>query len=144
MFNLRFKFLRTLAKINVWKDRSFVTKNKITDNQRLAYDIIKKCIANKKCLLLLAPITNAYYVQLDDLFIKIMDNHVQIVNGKYFYHINMPEYLIADLDKRFRNKVESKKNSIEDKIYCNTKASLTSIFEDLSYEKNASATLTKL
>ena len=124
MLNLRFKFLRALAKINVWKDKSFTTKSKITDNQRLAYDIIKKCIANKKCLLLLAPITNAYYVQLDELFIKIMDSHVQIVNGKYFYHINMPEHLIADLDKRFRNKVESKKNSMKIKFIAIQKQAL--------------------
>lgn len=142
--NIRIKYLRSIAKFNEWKDRSFTKKTRLTDNQQLAYDITKRCISHPKSLLLLAPVTNAYYIQLDDLFIKIMDSYLQIVNGKYFYHIHMPDFIMQDLDERFRHKVESKKNSIEDKIHCNTRASLTNIFKDLSDEKVTSTAINKL
>ena len=114
--NLRYKFLRMMAK---QKKNKFIRIAK-THTQKLAYDIIKKSIANSESELLLAPISNVYYIKMDNLFIKILDTHVQIVNGKYFYHISMPDLLMSDIDKRFRTRMESKKKIIENKISNNT------------------------
>ena len=129
--NLRYKLLRMLAK----QKKNKIVSSTETHTQKLAYEIIKKSIANLESELLLAPLSNVYYIKMDNLFIKILDNHVQIVNGKYFYHISMPETLMNDIDKRFRMRVESKKKGIENKITSNTNASLRDIFNDLSYEK---------
>lgn len=129
--NLRYKFLRMMAK----QKKNKIIRSTETHTQKLAYDIIKKSISNSESELLLAPLTNVYYIQMENLFIKILDNHVQIVNGKYFYHISMPQLLMEDLEKRFRLRVENKKKVIEDKITNNTNSSLRNIFNDLTYEK---------
>jgi DNA-binding protein Fis len=129
--NLRYKFLRMLVK----QKKNKMANGTESHTQQLAYEIIKKGISNSKAELLLAPISNVYYIKMDNLFIKVLDNHVQIVNGKYFYHISMPDLLMNDIDRRFRNRIESKKKVIENKITDNTNSSLRNIFNDLNYEK---------
>lgn len=129
--NIRYKLLRLAVK----QKKTKIANSIENDTQDLAYNIIKKSIANSEASLLIAPLSNVYYIQTDDLFIKILDTHVQIVNGKYFYHISMPKDLMDDIEKRFKLKVENQKKKIENKIVNNTNSSLRNIFNDLTYEK---------
>ena len=129
--NIRYKLLRLAVK----QKKSKIANSIENDTQDLAYNIIKKSIANPEASLLIAPLTNVYYIQTDDLFIKILDTYVQIVNGKYFYHISMPDHIMDDIEKRFKLKVENQKKKIENKIINNTNSSLRNIFNDLTYEK---------
>lgn len=129
--NIRYKLLRLAVK----QKKSKIANSIENDTQDLAYNIIKKSIANPEASLLIAPLTNVYYIQTDDLFIKILDTYVQIVNGKYFYHISMPAFLMEDIEKKFKLKVENQKKKIENKIINNTNSSLRNIFNDLTYEK---------
>lgn len=129
--NIRYKLLRLAVK----QKKTKIANSIENDTQDLAYNIIKKSIANPEATLLIAPLTNVYYIQTDDLFIKILDTYVQIVNGKYFYHISMPQFLMDEIEKRFKLKVENQKKKIENKIISNTNSSLRNIFNDLTYEK---------
>lgn len=129
--NIRYKLLRLAVK----QKKTKIANSIENDTQDLAYNIIKKSISNSEASLLIAPLSNVYYIQTDDLFIKILDTHVQIVNGKYFYHISMPKDLMDDIEKRFKLKVENQKKKIENKIVNNTNSSLRNIFNDLTYEK---------
>jgi hypothetical protein len=119
----------------VKKKKNNIIRSTETDTQELAYNIVKKSISNPEANLLLAPLTNVYYIETDKLFIKILDNYIQIINGKYFYHISMPQLLMVDIDKRFKSRIENQKKKIENKIINNTNSSLRNIFNDLTYEK---------
>lgn len=138
--NIRYKLLRLAVK----QKNTKMIRSIENDTQELAFNIIKKSIANPNVSLLLAPLTNVYYIQTEDLFIKILDTHVQIINGKYFYHISMPQFLMNEIEKRFKLKVENQKNKIENKIINNTNSSLRNIFNDLTYEKATNITDNKL
>jgi hypothetical protein len=129
--NIRYKILRMIVK----KKKNNIIRSTETDTQELAYNIVKKSISNPEANLLLAPLTNVYYIETDKLFIKILDNYIQIINGKYFYHISMPQLLMVDIDKRFKSRIENQKKKIENKIINNTNSSLRNIFNDLTYEK---------
>jgi hypothetical protein len=129
--SIRYKFLRFLVK----QKKNKITRSIENDTQVLAFNIIKKCIANSDAFLLIAPLTNVYYIQTNDLYIKIFDTYVQIVNGKYFYHISMPPTIMNNIEKRFKSRVENQKKKIENKIINNTNVSLRNIFNDLTYEK---------
>ena len=129
--NIRYKLLRLAVK----QKKTKIANSIETDTQDLAYNIIKKSITNCEATLLIAPLSNVYYIETDDLFIKILDTYVQIVNGKFFYHISMPKFLMDDIEKRFVLRVENQKKKIENKIINNTNSSLRNIFNDLTYEK---------
>lgn len=133
--NLRYKCLRSFVKFNRWKNAAFVPEEICSDTQKLAFSIIKKCISDPNASLLIAPLTNVYYIQVNNLFIKILDNYVQIINGKYYYHISMPARLMSEIERKFQIRVESNKNVIEHKIINNTNSSLRNIFNDLQHEK---------
>ena len=129
--NIRYKILRMVVR----KKKNNIIRSMQSDTQELAYNIVKKSICNPEANLLLAPLSNVYYIETDKLFIKVLDNYIQIVNGKYFYHISMPQLLMMDIEKRFKTKVENQKKKIETKIINNTNSSLRNIFNDLTYEK---------
>lgn len=129
--NIRYKLLRLAVK----QKKNKIANSIENDTQDLAYNIIKKSITNCEANLLIAPLSNVYYIETDDLFIKILDTHVQIVNGKFFYHISMPKFLMDDIEKRFKLRVENQKKKIDNKIINNTNSSLRNIFNDLTYEK---------
>ena len=137
--NLRDKYLRTVVKYNSWKQNRMFVKSAANATHELAYNIVKRCISDSNANLLLAPISNVYYIQTKDLNIKILDNYVQIINGKYFYHINLPELLMRDLEHRFRFKIERRSHTIENTIANNTNSSLRNIFNSISHEKTTSA-----
>lgn len=137
--NIRYKFLRMTVK----QKKTKIVRSIENDTQELAYNIIKKSITNYDANLLIAPLSNVYYIETDDLFIKILDTHVQIVNGKFFYHISMPKLLMDDIEKRFKLRVENQKKKIENKIINNTNSSLRDIFNELTYEKAADTTNNK-
>jgi len=137
--HIRYKLLRIMVK----QKKTKIVRSIENDTQELAYNIIKKSITNHDVNLLIAPLSNIYYIELEDLFIKILDTHVQIVNGKFFYHISMPKLLMDDIETRFKLKVENQKKKIENKITNNTNSSLRNIFNDLSYEKATNTTDTK-
>lgn len=129
--NIRYKLLRMAVKQKKTKFNRSIENN----TQELAYNIIKKLISNSEANLLLAPLTNVLYIETAELSVKILDTYVQIINGKYFYHISMPPFLMDDIEKRFKIKVENQKKKIENKIINNTNSSLRNIFNDLTYEK---------
>jgi len=134
--HIRYKLLRIMVK----QKKTKIARSIETDTQELAYNIIKKSITNHDANLLIAPLSNVYYIEIEGLFIKILDTHVQIVNGKFFYHISMPKLIMDDIETRFKLRVENQKKKIENKIINNTNSSLRNIFNDLTYEKATNTT----
>lgn len=137
---IHYRFLRFRAWLRNRNYNLFVENNKSSQTQLLAYKVVRRSILNNSAELLIAPISNMYYVNLDNLNIRILDTRVQIVNGKYYYDIHLSEKMMADLIKVFNRKVESKTHSVEDVITANTNKSLEFIYNDIRNETTASNT----
>lgn len=135
-----YRILRLASWIRSLRYKLFRQHVTHTQTQYLAYKVVRKAILTDSAELLIAPVSSVYYVNLENLNVRILDTCVQIVNGKYYYDIHMNEKLMEDLIKVFNRKVESRKHNVENKITNNTNKSLQNIYNDISNETSLRST----
>lgn len=131
------KFLkRCFRRTLVWlrkrlRSTTLDATNYLTDTQSLAVAIVKKSIANTESELLIAPISDALYINHKDVYIKIEYRTISIVNGKYSYYVEISETDSKILTHKFYAKMEAKAAKMEAAMNSNTEKSLKQIYENL-------------
>ena len=131
---ISYRILRLVSWFRSLRYKLFRQHANHTQTQYLAYKIARKAVLTDSAELLIAPLSSVYYVNLENLNVRILDTRVQIVNGKYYYDIHLNEKLMEDLIKVFNRKVESRKHNVENKITNNTNKSLQNIYNDINNE----------
>jgi hypothetical protein len=125
-------------RFRLWISKVFLSmtqeRGDLTENQKLTLKIIRKLIFNKNSELLIAPISYNFYIIYKDMMVKIKDNQVEIINGKYFYDVTLPQSTIRALELQIKNRLEVKIRLSEEEVTRKTKRSLNTILEELSEE----------
>ena len=107
-------------------------KDTLTDAQQISIDIVKKAIYHLDADLLIAPVSDTRYIRFSNIFIRIENANVTIINGLYSYHIVLPEAAIADLCIKFNTRLEKKRKRFEQDIMVKMKRSLSDILTELN------------
>lgn len=110
-------------------------QNVSSETQELAMKIFDKAIHTSETDLLIAPLSNTYYAESDDIFIVLQLNEITIVNGKYQYNIIIRERDAQILANKFRRVVESRRKKMEKKMLVNTTTSLQNILDNIGKPK---------
>jgi hypothetical protein len=103
-----------------------------SDTKDLALAIVRRAIACPTAVMLIAPISGTRYIQFDDIFIKLTENLITIVNGSYTYQISISDKETEFLLEKFNFRLEFIRKQWEASIMTKTKKSLTTILEDLN------------
>lgn len=111
--------------------RSFEKKPNLSNIQKQSISIAKRALYNKRADLLIAPLSDFKYIRYDDIFIKLENQMITIINGKYLYQISIPSKYSDELSKKFNNKVELVRSDWENTIREKTEKSLSSISYDM-------------
>ena len=101
--------------------------NILSETQLLAMSVVRESINSTDAKLLIAPITGAMYIHCNNIFIKLCDDHVNIINGIYSYHIDLDNKTINHLQQKFNQKLEFTSKQYEGAISDKTKRNLNSI-----------------
>jgi predicted DNA-binding protein (UPF0278 family) len=104
----------------------------LSENQKITLKIVRKLIFNRNSELLIAPISYNFYIIYNDMMVKIKDNQVEIINGKYFYDVSLPQGVIRELEHQIKNRLEVRIKMSEEEVTRKTKRSLNTILEELS------------
>ena len=104
----------------------------VTDTQELGTKVFEKAIVRSDVELLLAPLSNTYYVKADDIFIILDGLQLKIINGRYEYHITLTEKIHNKLSTKFKRVLENRRKRMEEQMLSKTNRSLQTILEDLS------------
>lgn len=97
----------------------------------MAYKIARKLVSDPESDVQIAPISDQYYLSNSNVVVKIHSSYLEIINGKYFYHISMPDDEIQRLMDMVRLTLESRKENFERMIQEKTKRSLKTILEEI-------------
>ena len=130
---LRIKFLRAYVNVN---QKMIAKESEGTEPQLYAIKILKKMITHPDSELMTAPISGTYYIHTKDVFSKIDECRVQIINGKYFYDIDMTLKQSDELYNFFKRVLEDKRKEMEKEIMEKTNRSLSKILDELNIEDN--------
>ena len=128
--SIKYKYKKLVIKLkNYNKQHVF---NKLNKTQLLDYEIVKTLINKEDSKLSIAMISDLFYIQNNDYFVKMSHGTIMIINGKFSYYIDFPEIIIEDLRIKFNNRNEFLTLKIEQKIISNTIKSLETIAKDLN------------
>ena len=123
-------------RLRLWVSKVFLSlsqeRSDLTENQKLTVKIVRKLIFSRESELLIAPISYNFYIIHNDMMVKIVDNQVEIINGKYFYDVALPQGVIRALEHQIKNRLEVRIRMSEEEVTRKTKRSLNTILEELS------------
>lgn len=88
----------------------------LDDRQLWGFNLVKMAMRSPESDMMMAPISNTYYIKWKHIFIKISEFGVNIVNGKYAYDISLPTRNTDLLRNTFRKRLESKRQAMENSM----------------------------
>lgn len=128
---LKIKALRILVKIN---EKIEEDRGEATADQVMALKIVKRMMLSPESEMMIAPISGTYYIQRKEVFAKMDDTRVQLINGKYFYDIALSKRQSENLIEFFRYHLELRRKAMEKKIMEKTMRSLNTILLEIESE----------
>jgi hypothetical protein len=117
-------------KIKKWIVRIKRDKSKdlgLNDIQQKAYDIVIRLINDKESELLIDPETGRKGIRKKDVFVKIHNNRISIINGIYYYDIGIEDIIRENIIDKFNSKLSRKFNAIDNQVTSKIKNSLDNI-----------------
>jgi hypothetical protein len=125
-------FRRLYIRIKRLIDRTEYGNRKLDDTQRKAISICYKTISNPKSELLMSKLSDKRYVKLNDYFLIIAHQNIQIINHIYCYNISIDSKHFLKVLDAFDSKLENERLKMEAEVLGNVKHSLDIILENIS------------
>ncbi len=113
-------------------EKKFSPQEDLTDSQKMGIKIFERALTVKDAELLLAPLSDTIYIEIDDIFIILDGSQLKIINGKYQYDIHVGPKESSRLYTSFKKVLEKRRKQMEFKIITKTNRSLNNIFEDIA------------
>ena len=113
-------------------EKKFSPQDELTDSQKMGIKIFERALTVKDAELLLAPLSDTIYIEVDDIFIILDGSQLKIINGKYQYDIYVGPKESSRLYSSFKKVLEKRRKQMEFKIITKTNRSLNNILEDIA------------
>ena len=113
-------------------EKKFSPQEDLTDSQKMGIKIFERALTVKDAELLLAPLSDTIYIEVDDIFIILDGSQLKIINGKYQYDIYVGPKESSRLYSSFKKVLEKRRKQMEFKIITKTNRSLNNILEDIA------------
>ena len=113
-------------------EKKFSPQDELSESQKNGVRIFERALTVKDAELLLAPLSDTIYIEVDDIFIILDGSQLKIINGKYQYDIHVPAKESSRLYGAFKKVLEKRRKQMEFKIITKTNRSLNNILEDLA------------
>jgi hypothetical protein len=114
---------------------------KITSTQKRAIDVVFELLKDEENDLLIAPLSNKYYLKNDKInmlvtLIASQENggFVNIINGKFHYDIWLDSFSFTYMLDRFKRVLDRRRNKMESEIRAKVDESLETIYQHLKAE----------
>jgi len=109
----------------------FLTGKELSENEKTAIRIFEKCVMREDSELLMAPLSDTFYVKTGEIYLILLDQELRIINGKYSYDFPLASGPCERMRKKFRITLEQRRKKMEEKIVAKTKKSLQDIFNEV-------------
>ncbi len=103
----------------------------VTEEQEMAIGILKTQATKTNANIVMAPVSDEYFVQIQDQDIILEPGNISIVEGNYHYDIQIGPHTFQYLAKYLRRIIQRKRNVLKGKIHARIHKSLQSIYFNL-------------
>ena len=131
---LKYRFARAYAKLP--KSSKSFDPSQLNDEQRASVKIVKILAVQPDSEILMAPITDRYFIKNEEIFIVIDVNRITIINSVYHYDIYVNSITTDYLVRFIRRIIERRRNLMEKEMRSKIERSLDHIVADLTQKFN--------
>lgn len=108
----------------------------LNEEQQSCIKIIKLLASQSESEILMAPISEKFYIKNGEIFIIIAISKISIINSVYHYDISTNEKMDREIYRVMRRVLENRRNKLEIEMRSKVKKSLFGIAEHLSTKFN--------
>jgi hypothetical protein len=143
VLNLLRRFNKKLS--HRFAKRKIASKQKsletMTSTQKRAIDVVFELLKDEENDLLIAPLSNKYYLKNDkiNMLVTLISSSnsggfVNIINGKFHYDIWLDSFAFQYMLDRFMKVIDRRRNKMEGEIRAKVDESLETIYQNLKDE----------
>lgn len=103
----------------------------LTETQTNVINIYKNILSKFDSTMLVAPISGKKYLKWKDMTAILKNGTIIIINHKYYYNVQVPNYYIDKLNYKFDCKLERRRNKMEQELDNDINESLNKILDYL-------------
>jgi len=133
---VRIKYLLFRTYIKLPKINPTLDEKSLNDEQRSGIRIVKMLAAQPESEILMAPLSEKYYIKNLEIFIMVESNRITIINSVYHYDIYTNENMTNYLSFFLRRVIEIRRAKMEKLMLAKIEKSLGHILEDLDTKFN--------
>lgn len=130
-FRRKFKYFSAKTYLRVTSFAKLIDDSDLTVEQRTGLKIIKMLASRYDSEILMAPISEKYYVKNGDIFIVIDRDQVSILNSVYHYDLRFSDRVHGHLTIFLKRVIENRRSKMESTMRAKVQRSLTHIYSEL-------------
>jgi hypothetical protein len=108
----------------------------LNEEQQSCIKIVKLLASQSESEILMAPISEKFYIKNGEIFIIIAISKISIINSVYHYDISTNEKMDREIYRVMRRVLENRRNKLEIEMRSKVKKSLSGIATQLSTRFN--------
>jgi hypothetical protein len=108
----------------------------LNDEQKKGVRIVKMLATDKDSEILMAPISNRYFIKNDEIFVVLDLYRITVINSVYHYDIHVTENTSSELAAFMRRIIEKKRSLMEKEMRAKIEKSLDHIVVHLTEKFN--------
>lgn len=122
-----------IRKFYYWRMRKFVRmsemgKRRMNPDQEKCFGIIRNLAAKPESELMIAPISQKFYIRYGDIFVIVERGTVSIINGVYHYDISVSDDLNSKITTFLYKVIERRRAALEAEVRSKIDRSLDYIY----------------
>jgi len=134
----RVLWLRFLKRLGYFNGLVF-NKQELSKEQRMGISIFERAVTIKDVDIFMSPLSDSIYIEINDIYLILDGNDLQIINGKYQYDLHYNEQVRSRMRDKVLKVIESKKAAVEQRIRAKSDRTLHSILEDITILRDSEA-----
>lgn len=134
-----YRYRRAYLKVPYWT--LGMDDSKLNDEQRLGIKIVKLLASKADSEILIAPISDRYYLKNGDLFVIVSNQQISIINSVYHYDIYNTDEINRHVIKYLRRVIENRRLRFEEQMRSKIERSLSNILVNLNEKFKKEAAL---
>jgi len=105
----------------------------------MGISIFERAVTIKDVDIFMSPLSDSIYIEINDIYLILDGNDLQIINGKYQYDLHYNEQVRSRMRDKVLQVIESKKAAVEQRIRAKSDRTLHSILEDITILRDSEA-----
>jgi hypothetical protein len=127
----RRKIKVSLLRLRRWLAQRLLNPEQLSDSQKMGVRIFERTLSIENAEILVSPLSDSIYVEVNDIYLILERNDLQIINGKFQYDLRYSDNIRMKLLNKVFGVLERRRIQVEKRIKAKSDRTLNSILDEV-------------